>query len=213
MQDHIFDLSQEALNDLKETLQDAFDEKWENISGNLKEIAVLMGEAKTLTTTGMQAINSTLTSMLSYYGINAKATGIDAAFASGTSGVSRRLRALIGEDGSEIATTGKGLILTLDKGDGVIPHEMTENLMQMAQGILPNIALNSIRLPDLDIAKLGETNVEQHYDSLIHIDGSADAATVEDIKRMTDGLLDKSYEYTSKKIHEGYIKAGGRRTI
>ena len=211
VRDHIFDLSQEALDDLKKTLQETFDDKWNYINSDLKEIATLMGEANTLTSTGMAAINSTLTSLLSYYGINARSTGIDRAFASGTTGVSRKLRGLIGENGSEIATSKYGLIISMNRGDGVIPHDMTENLMQMAQGILPNVSFNASRLSMP--TGFGETNVEQYYDSLIHIDGSADAATVEDIKRMTKDLLDKSYQYTSQKINEGYIKAGGRRRI
>jgi len=151
--------------------------------------------------------------LLKYYGIDAKSSGIDKAFASGTTGVHHRLRALIGEDGSEIATTKEGLIITMNRGDGVLPHEMTENLMRMAQGIIPNVEMNTLRLPLHNGSGYGATNVEQYYDSLIHIDGSADAATVEDIKRMTDDLLNKSYEYTSKKIHNGYMKAGGRRSI
>ena len=213
VQDHIFDLSQDALDELKNTLQDAFDEKWDKINNNLDDIVALMASAEALRSSQMSAIGSTLNTLLGYYGISASSTGINAAFASGTTGVSHRLRALIGEDGSEIATTKSGLVLTLDKGDGVIPHEMTDNLMKMAQGILPNIPIQHIKTPDIDISKIGETNVEQHYDSLIHIDGSADAATVEDIKRMTNDLLDKSYKYTSQKIHDGYIKAGGRRKV
>ena len=209
----MFDLSQDALDDLKETLQETFDDDWERIGGDLDEIAKLMGEANALTSASATTINTTLTKLLNYYGISTSQLGVDAMFASGTKYVPRKLRALIGENGREIATTNSGLVLTLNKGDGVIPSEMTENLLNMARGIVPNLALNAVSLPEISKAKLGETNIEQHYDSLIHIDGSADAATVEDIKKMSDELLDKSYKYTSKKIHDGYLKAGGRRVI
>lgn len=206
VQNHIFDLSKDGLSQLKETLQESFDDRWEEIGSDLEKISTVIGEATALTTTSMDAINTTLQTLLKHY-------GIDASFASGTTGVPRKLRARVGESGSEIITTNNGLIMTLDKGSGVIPNDMTENLMLMAQGIIPNILTASSSIPSVDSIRGGDTKIEQHYDSLIHIDGSADAATVEDIKRMTNDLLDKSYQYTSKKIYEGHIKAGGRRTV
>lgn len=206
VQNHIFDLSKDGLSQLKETLQESFDDRWEEIGSDLEKISTVIGEATALTTTSMDAINTTLQTLLKHY-------GIDASFASGTTGVPRKLRARVGESGSEIITTNNGLIMTLGKGSGVIPNDMTENLMLMAQGIIPNILTVSSSIPSIDSIRGGDTKIEQHYDSLIHIDGSADAATVEDIKRMTNDLLDKSYQYTSKKIYEGHIKAGGRRTV
>ena len=206
VQNHIFDLSKEGLSQLKETLQESFDDRWEEIGGDLEKISTVIGEATALTTTSMDAINATLQTLLKHY-------GIDASFASGTTGVQRKIRARVGESGSEIITTNNGLIMTLNKGSGVIPNDMTKNLMLMAQGIIPNILTASSSIPSIDSIRGGDTKIEQHYDSLIHIDGSADAATVEDIKRMTNDLLDKSYQYTSKKIYEGHIKAGGRRTV
>ena len=213
IQDHIFDLSQDALNDLKDTLQETFNDKWDRIGGDLDAITELIGAANSLVYSSATSINSTLNSLLRYYGINAHTSQIDKAFSSGTTGVSHRMRALVGENGSEIATTSSGLILTLNKGDGVINHAMTENLMRMARGITPNVGVNSAYISKMNSSGFGETKVEQHYDSLIHIDGSADAATVEDLKKMTGDLLDKSYKYTSQKIHEGYMKSGGRRII
>lgn len=213
VQEHMFDLSKDALNDLKDTLQEAFDDKWEDIGYDINRIADLMSMANVLTQTSAETINSTLNSLLNYYGIDPVDTKIDKAFASGTASVSHKLKGLIGEKGSEIATTKKGLIVTLDKGDGVIPHEMTENLMNMAKGIMPMLNQESARMQDYQNHVVNETNIEQHYDSLIHIDGSADAATVEDLKKMTNELLDKSYKYTSKKIHDGYLKSGGRMIV
>lgn len=213
VREHMFEMSKDALDDLKEALQDAFDDKWEKVGYDVKRIADLMSAANVLSQESAATINSTLTSLLKYYGIDAAETGIDKAFASGTPSVTHKLKGLIGEKGSEIATTKKGLIVTLDKGDGVISHEMTENLMNMAKGITPILNTQPNRMEGYQNHVVNETNIDQHYDSLIHIDGSADAATVEDIKKMTNDLLDKSYKYTSKKIHDGYMKSGGRRIV
>ena len=206
VQDHVFDLSKQGLEELKNVLQESFDERWETIGSDLERISTLIGVATDVTKSSAQTIEATMSALLKHY-------GIEASFASGTTGVSRQLRARVGEQGSEIITTNRGLILTMDKGDGVIPNDMTKNLMRMAQGIMPDALSQGNKMSIFDHVHSGDTKIEQHYDSLIHIDGSADAATVEDIKRMTDDLLDKSYKYTSKKIYEGQIKAGGRRTV
>lgn len=205
---HIMELSSTSLDDLKDVLQDEFDEKWEKIGSDLDSIKELLAAANTLTESSSKATYSTLTALLDFYGIDAQATKIDKKFASGTNGVSRKLRALIGEDGQEIATTSNGLILTLNRGDGVIPADMTRNLLAMARGTfsIPNSALSSIN-------GLSGTTINQHYDSLITIEGSADAATVEDLKKFSKDILEQSYNYTSQKIYNGYIKAGGKRVV
>lgn len=208
VRDHILELSQDSLSDMKDMLQDTFDDKWENVNANLKEITELLSAATTLAETSSAATQATLTSLLHYYGINLSKTGLSSEvqgqFASGITKVPRRLRALVGENGDEIITTQSGLILTLNKGDGVIPANMTKNLMAMATG--------SVAMPAVDF-KAGNTTINQHYDSLITIEGSADAATVEDLKKFSKDILEQSYNYTSQKIYNGYIKAGGKRVV
>ena len=208
VRDHILELSQNSLDDMKNMLQETFDDKWENVNANLKEITELLSAATTLAETSSAATQATLTSLLHYYGINLSQTGLSSEvqgqFASGITKVPRRLRALVGENGDEIITTQSGLILTLNKGDGVIPANMTKNLMAMATG--------SVAMPAVDF-KAGNTTINQHYDSLITIEGSADAATVEDLKKFSKDILEQSYNYTSQKIYDGYIKAGGKRVV
>ena len=59
----------------------------------------------------------------------------------------------------------------------------------------------------------GSVEVHQHYDSLINIQGNADSATVEDLKKFSKEFLEKSYEYTSRRINQDYRRTGGVRKI
>lgn len=213
--DHMLELSQKALDDMKDVLQEAFDDRFEYISSNLDEIVSIMSAANKLTATSASTINSTLNKLLAHYGINANSTGIDAAYATGTTSVPKKLTGLFGEKGDEIAVMDKGLVATFNPGDGVVPSDLTKRLYDMAMGnlIVPNIDVPDITMPDIDMKNIGETNVTQHYDSLINIEGSADAATVEDIKNMKKELLQQSFEYTTKKLYNGSVHAGSKKRV
>jgi hypothetical protein len=210
--EHIFDLSQDALDELKNTLQDAFDDKWDNINSNLTELANLMSTANQLTSSSAGTIVSTMNKLLDYYGIDPVASGIQAAYASGTRNVPKKLNALTNEKGNEIIVTKDGMITPLEQGDGVIPSYLTDRLYDLAlKGVpTPNITMPDISFPDIEIPA---TEVSQHFDSLINIEGSADAATVEDLKALSKDILEKSYNYTSEKIYKGYLKSGGKRYV
>jgi hypothetical protein len=150
--------------------------------------------------------------LLDYYGIDPVASGIQAAYASGTRNVPKKLNALTNEKGNEIIVTKDGMITPLEQGDGVIPSYLTDRLYDLAlKGVpTPNITMPDISFPDIEIPA---TEVSQHFDSLINIEGSADAATVEDLKALSKDILEKSYNYTSEKIYKGYLKSGGKRYV
>lgn len=212
IQEHIFDLSQDALNELKNTLQDAYDDKWENINSNLTELTSLMAAANQLTASSAGTIVSTMNKLLGHYGIDPVSSGIQAAYASGTRSVPKKLTALTNEDGNEILVTKKGMITPLEQGDGVVPSYLTDRLYDLAlNGVpTPNIVVPEIKIPE---PQAHATEVNQHYDSLINIEGSADAATVEDLKSLSKDIMEKSYTYTSQKIFSGYMHSGGKRNV
>ena len=209
---HIFDLSQDALNELKNTLQDAFDDKWDKINANLDDISSLMASANQLTSSSAGTIISTMNKLLNHYGIDPVSSGVQAAYASGTRSVPKNLNALTNEKGNEIIVTKKGLIAPMEHGEGVVPSYLTDRLYDLAlNGVpIPNISVPDITLPDFNMPS---TEVNQHYDSLINIEGSADAATVEDLKTLSKEILEKSYNYTTEKIYKGYLKSGGKRNV
>ena len=132
-------------------------------------------------------------------------------YASGSKHVSKTGRALTNENGDEIIVTDYGLIVPLKAGDGVVPADMTKKLYSMAMGVVPNIQTPQIQMP----TNLSNPNIEvhQHYDSLINIEGSADAATVKDLERMSKQLLETSYQYTTNRIKQDNIRTGGLRRI
>ena len=82
-----------------------------------------------------------------------------------------------------------------------MPPALTKRLYDMATGkTLTNNGLGAIA-------------ITQHYDALINIEGSADAATVSDLQRISQDILEKSYNYTTNRIKQDYIKTGGSRRI
>lgn len=212
--EHQFELSQDALADMKEVLQDAFDEKWDHIAGNLDEITELMNAANDLTAGSTADIVASMNKLLQYYGIDPVSTGVDAAYARGTKKVPRNMLALTNENGGELIVTKDGLLTPLEYGDGVVPAELTERLYDMAMGNYPmmNIPVPEIKIPNIEKRNMG-TTIQQHFDSLIHVDGSVDTTTLQEMKKMTKNILQDSYEYTSHKMYDGCIKAGFKRRV
>lgn len=212
IQQHMFELSQDALDELKNTLQDAFDDKWDNINSNLTELTSLMAAANQLTASSAGTIVSTMNKLLGHYGIDPVASGVQTAYASGTRSVPKKLTALTNEDGNEILVTKKGMITPLEQGDGVVPSYLTDRLYDLAlNGVpTPNMIVPEISIPEPQAIT---TEVNQHYDKLINIEGSADAATVEDLKSLSKEIVEKSYAYTSQKIFNGYMHSGGKRNV
>lgn len=210
--DHELQLSKEGLDGLKTTLQEEFDDKWDNIGQDLDALQQLLSTANSLTAENTATINDTLNSLLSFYGIDTSSTRISKKYASGTRAVKGTHVALSNEAGNEILVTKYGLISRFNPGDGVVPADMTERLYALAQSIKPGSRFGSGRIRGLRGGN-GSVDVTQNYGSLINIEGSADAATVEDLKNMSKDLLERSYDYTSKRMTQDYARTGGRRKI
>lgn len=210
--DHYFSMMQDALSDMKDTLQEQFDDKWEYLSQDLTKISNLIAAANDLATTNADRIERTLTDLLSFYGINAGETGVDEAYKRHAAG-SRRIRSghigLSSERGNEIIVTKNGIISHFNPGDGIVPADLTERLYNLAQSVKPG---SSLGRPNIGkISPSSGITINQNYDSMLNIEGSADAATVSDLKRMSKDLLEKSYDYTSKRIQHDYTRTGGLR--
>lgn len=209
--DHSIQISKESLSNLKTTLQEEFDDKWNTLGQNLDEVTALLENANQLTSANTAVVSDALNSLLSFYGISTSRSGITA-HASGIRRVSSSHIGLTNESGSEILVTKYGLISKFNPGDGVVPSDLTERLYTLAQSVKPNSRVGGADLSGI-AHNNGNVGVVQNYDSLIHIDGSADAATVEDLKNLSSNILEKSYEYTSRRITRDYVKTGGRRIV
>lgn len=210
--DHLLELSQSALDNLKEALQDSFDKYWDNLWNNLDDVKSLVDRATKASTASAATITTAMNKLLKFYGIDPVKTKVDAAYASGTKKVPRDMTALTNENGDEIIVTKQGLLTPLSRGDGVIPAELTQRLYDMAKNYNPYVMqVPTIKVPDFKVGSTGQTIIEQNYESLIHIDGSADAATVSDLKNLGKDLVKKSYEYTQKQLSKNMQLAGYKK--
>ena len=114
-------------------------------------------------------------------------------YAKGTTGTSRDQLAIVDELGPELIlhadpTTGRLQYLT--KGSGVIPTQLTENLMEWGQftpdslnlggGVNVNMINNAVIKPQYDF----------NFDSLVHVD-HCDQGTLKDLEKMVDNKIDK----------------------
>lgn len=155
-------------------------------------------------------------------------------YAKGTPGVDRDQIAIVDEEGRELQIpNGKGGRITkLEKGTGVIPHTATEKLMALSEQLdnNGNMVINgrtieeyvndmanmqSIAVPDfsdvtasvvsqLEGKGIGNVTVENHYDSLLNVEGNVD----KDVLPGLEDILKRSYEYTSKQMVKELRKGG-----
>ena len=155
-------------------------------------------------------------------------------YAKGTPGVDRDQIAIVDEEGRELQIpNGKGGRITkLEKGTGVIPHTATEKLMALSEQLdnNGNMVINgrtieeyvndmanmqSIAVPDfsdvtasvvsqLEGKGMGNVMVENHYDSLLTVEGNVDKDALPGL----EDILKRSYEYTSKQIVKELRKGG-----
>ncbi len=211
--DHMFDLSQDSLNDMKDVLQDAFDDKWDNISSNLEEIASLMAAANTLTASSTATINDTLNELLRFYGIDPVSTGIKktTGYASGTKRAKKDETAWVNEYGTElmVSPTDNAILAGIKKDTGIIPAGLTDNLFDWGE-IDPAHFISSMTRKLNDRSSTGQTgtSINQHYDSLLNVEGNVDSTVVSDMEKLTQSFYKGAYEYTVKEIARDARKVG-----
>lgn len=215
VEQHLMDISTEALDSLKETMQDAFDDRWASMDSNMQAMVGLMQTANELATQNAADIKNAMFELLKYYGIDASKTELTSVtgYAGGTKKVPRDMIAMINESGAEMVVTKHGLLTPLSRGDGVIPADMTENLMNAAKyGVVqPQIVVPNVQVPN-NIENRSENVYIDKY-TMFNVEGNTSAITMDDIKKMEDKYFEKSYQYTSKKMFDGYLKTGGKRRI
>lgn len=198
-QDHYFDLSSNALSEMQTILKDEFDKKWDNLGTSLEDMQQLLADATSVYSSNSSQISTALNKLLAFYGVS----GIQTKFASGTRHVNGNLVGLSNEAGSEIIVTSNGIISHFNPGDGVVPSTLTKKLYQMASG------QGSFGSGE----SFGIANINQHYDSLININGNVDRDIVKELKQFSQEILEESYNYTTKRIKQDLVRTGGSRKI
>ncbi|MDE7425426.1 MAG: hypothetical protein K2N51_17345 [Lachnospiraceae bacterium] len=213
---HSFELSQDALNELKDILQDEFDDRWDNIGQDLDEVQKLMASANELTAAQTSTIGNALNKLLTFYGIDADMTDLNlfgniTGYASGTKNVDKDKVAWTQENGEEIIIRrSDGAILTpLKQGDRVIPNDLSNNLFNWGR-YNPQDFANSLagKLPEIPKVQPSSTTIEQHYDSLLNVEGNVDSTVVTDLEKFAKKFYQGSYQYTIKEIARDARKKG-----
>lgn len=211
--EHYFTLAKDSLDNLKTTLQEEFDDKWSNLGMDIEKMIQLLDKSNTLAESNASTVASSINELLKFYGVNNTHLGIDKVFASGTKRVGSSLVGLSNEKGNELLVTKHGIISRFDPDDGVVPSDLTERLYQLAKHIDPRLLSSPASFMNEHSTKGGNTEIIQNYDSLINIEGSADAATVEDLKKLSKDILEKAYDYTSNRINKDRVRTGGLRNV
>ena len=128
-------------------------------------------------------------------------------FAKGTTHAPKGI-AEVFEEGPEIITTSKGTFVPFEGGEGVIPAEQTKTLMNLANAF--NKGSLQIQMPNMgyQVPTSMNTNVNNnnlHVDSLITINGNANADTVNEIKQIAQQLV------TNKQFQENVTQFVSKR--
>lgn len=121
----------------------------------------------------------------------------------------------INEKGPEAIVTRRGVMLMpLKAGDGVIPADLTENLMAIAKSGMVPVQTPNFQAPQYNVSQNTSQNVTIHYDSLIKVDGNMDQSVVPQIEEIAKGLISNAsfkrniYTYTTKEMSKDMRKAG-----
>ena len=194
-----------ASYDMKDVLQDAFDDKRDNISSNLEEIASLMAAANALTASSTVTINDTLNELLRFYSIDPISTGIKktTGYASGAKRANKDETAWVNEYGTElmVSPTDNAILAGIKKDTGIISARLTDNLFDWGEIDLAHFISSMTRKLN-DCSSTGQigTSINQHYDSLLNVEGNVDSTVISDMKKFTQNFYKGAYEYTVKEI-------------
>lgn len=207
VRDHVYDLQVDGLDDLEDQLKEDF-EKWSNeLSGNLDKMSKTINDA--INNSGASAADAmnTLAEVLKQFNITPDQLGISASnlsagnikkYAKGTDHVGHNSIGLTNENGREIVVTRKGWLTKLGASDMIIPNDITETLVHMAEQYQNRDMISSIKMPE--IKSDGDKNVVYNYtnNNPITIQGDLVRDTLPDLKT----ILKKSNEYTQNEMRK-----------
>lgn len=199
IQDHIYELQVSGLDKLSDQLNENYEKYVNELSSNLEKMTEVITDAVNVTANNTAQALQLMAKLLEPYGISVEDLGLEG-FASGTKSVPRTGMYLTGEEGRELRVTKDGVITVLDKGDGVVPNNLTEKLYGLAEnynqimnGTIPNVNTTT---------KSGDINV--HYGSLLTVNGDVTRATLPDLQT----ILKQACDYTTKEWTKDLHKFG-----
>lgn len=144
-------------------------------------------------------------------------------YASGTTSAKKGV-ARVFEEGPEIINTKNGTFIPFRGGEGVVPAEQTRSLINLANSI-SNGSLK-LQMPDMsayhqvpEVRNNIINNNDIHIDSLVTINGNADATTADQLKQIAQNLVnnrqfgERMTEIVSRRQAQDGRMAGKRVTV
>lgn len=207
VRDHVYDITVNGLDDLETQLSEDF-EKWSNqLSSDLESMSGAISDA--IRDSGMDYDNmeTAIGKILKQFGLNSSDyftskdsnnikengrfnsglnTGHLQGYAKGTKHVGGSPRVVMtNENGREIIVTKKGILTPVELFDGIIPNDLTETLMQMAEK-QQNYAMNgSFKMPELKVVDSSGNSVNNVYNTFT-VQGDLTRDTLPELNKILD---------------------------
>ena len=207
VRDHVYDITVNGLDDLETQLSEDF-EKWSNqLSSDLAKMSDAIsnaisgaGENYSDMMAGIDYILNNIGGITSgqYFtnqdksnmkNSNSLDTGYNSGhlkgYAKGTKRVGSNRIAMTNENGREIIVTKDGWITPLEASDMVIPNDITETLIDMAER-QQNYAMNSnFKMPELKVKDASGNSVNNVYNKFI-VQGDLTRDTLPELNKILD---------------------------
>lgn len=226
VRDHVYDITVNGLDDLETQLSEDF-EKWSNqLSSDLAKMSDAIsnaisgaGENYSDMMAGIDYILNNIGGITSgqYFtsqdksnmkNSNSLDTGYNSGhlkgYANGTKRVGSNRIAMTNENGREIIVTKDGWITPLEASDMVIPHDITETLIDMATK-QQNYSMTGVKIPEFKVIDAqGGGNVTLTYGSLITVQGDVTRDALPDLQT----IVQKASDYTQNEIRKNKRRFG-----
>lgn len=207
VRDHVYDITVNGLDDLETQLSEDF-EKWSNqLSSDLESMSGAISDAIRDSGMDYDDMENAIGKILKQFGLNPSDyftskdrntikengrfnsglnTGHLQGYAKGTKHVGGSPRVVMtNENGREIIVTKKGILTPVEPFDGIIPNDLTETLMQMAEK-QQNYAMNgSFKMPELKVVDSSGNSVNNVYNTFT-VQGDLTRDTLPELNKILD---------------------------
>ena len=207
IQEHLYDIKIEGLDELQTTLQENYDNYVDELKRNYDKMSDVVSDSANLVSNSYFEIKQAFEDAFTQFGVNSSYLTFNG-YASGTKKVKKDELAWTQENGSEIIVRkSDGAILTpLKSGDGVIPNNLTENLFEWGKNtpneFVDKLGVKSVQNIPTSTNNIPSVNIE--YDSLLNVQGDVTRDTLPSLQK----ILEQSYDYTKEQIIRDARKGG-----
>ncbi len=206
--DHEYELKITGIEEFEETLNENYEKYIYELKGSLDKMAEAIKDMTTATAGNVSNAIAQMNELLKKMGVNVDMsqlgiTGMIPHNSFGTKNARAGMNELV-EHGSEIhisRSTGR-IYKVLQSGDQVIPHQLSENLWDLAhnRNAIMSMIKRSQTTPTLPVINMKSGNgrmgdVSIHYDALINVEGNLDSVTGAQVIDIIKKQMPKIYEY------------------